>query len=138
MPVFPSREWAEEFCRALNESPSYRSSGQGWVWPILFKVRTRPGEPPGLFPREPGFVLELENGECKGVAWHDDARGVEAPFVISAGYRDWRDVIEGRVNPMMAILRRKLVVEKGDVSILLRYPKAALDMVAAAQRVGLD
>lgn len=137
MPKFPSREWAEEFCRALNENEGYRRAGRGWVWPILFKVKTRPGEPPGFYPREPGFLVDLNDGVCRGVIWYDDARGVEAPFVIAAGYGDWLDVIGGRVSPVLAIMRRKLRVEKGDVSMVLRFPQAALEMVRSAQRVGV-
>ncbi len=125
MAEFPSREWAEEFCRALDSSERYRSAARGWRYPILFKVA----------PRGPGFLLRLENGRCLSVEWFEDPGRGDAPIIISGELRDWMDVIEGRVNPLTAILRRRLRIEKGDISLILRYSVAALEMVATAQRV---
>jgi len=138
MPRFPSPEWARAYCEELNKSESYRRSARGWEWPILFKVRDLPEDLKSLYPSgSPGFVLDLYNGECRSVEWFDDSSRADAPYILSARYRDWVDVIEGRVNPVAAIMRRKLVLEKGSMSVILRYPLAALEMVKAAQRVGL-
>ena len=131
MPRFPSREWAEEYCRRLNESEQYRRSAKGWVWPILFLVR----EPGGS---KKGFVLRLENGRCLGVEWLDEPRGDEAPYVLEATREDWLDVISGKVNPVMAIVRRKIVLARGDIGTVMRFPMAALEMVRAAQRVPIE
>jgi len=131
MPKFPSREWAEEYCRALNESESYRRSARGWVWPILFKVETEEGP-------SPGFVLKLNNGTCEGAEWYDDSSKADAPYILSATLRDWLDIIQGKVNPVAAIVRRQLKLEKGDMATIMRYPLAALEMVKAAQRVGIE
>jgi putative sterol carrier protein len=131
MPKFPSKEWAEEYCKALNESESYRRSARGWVWPILFKVES--GEGPS-----PGFILKLNNGTCEGVEWYDDADKADAPYVLSATLRDWLDIIQGKVNPVTAIVRRQLKLEKGDMATIMRYPLAALEMVKAAQKVGIE
>ena len=133
---FPSREWAEEFCSALNKSKGYRNSSRGWVWPILFVVTDLPGELASRFPSgRPGFRLDLDNGVCKGVEWYDDASEASAPFVIEAKFSDWEDIIAGKTNPIVALIRRKLVLKKGDFSAVLRYPSAALEMVKAAQSV---
>lgn len=122
---FPSKEWAERFCRELDSSERYRNAARGWKYPILFKVGSR----------GPGFLVKLEDGRCLGVEWFSDASSGDAPIVISGELDDWMEVIEGRVNPLTAILRRKLKIEKGDISLILRYSVAALEMVAAAQRV---
>ncbi len=122
---FPSREWAEEFCKTLDSSERYRSAARGWRYPILFKVGSK----------GPGFVLHLEDGRCLGMEWLDDPSKGDAPIIISGDLQDWMDVIEGRINPLTAILRRRLRIEKGDISLILRYSVAALEMVAAAQRV---
>lgn len=139
MPEFPSKEWAEAYCRELNNNPNYERSGKGWVWPILFKVTRLPDHLEEKFKgKKPGFILKLENGECKGVEWYDDASIADAPFVLAATYDDWIDVINGKLNPLTAIMRRKLVVEKGNYSTIMRYPIAALEMVKTAQKVGLE
>jgi len=124
---FPSREWAEEYCRRLDSSERYRNSGRGWRYPILFKIGSS----------GPGFILKLNNGRCLGVEWYDDATSVDAPVIIEADLDDWIDVINGRVNPLIAIMRRKLRVTKGSISTILRYSIAALEMVSVAQSIGL-
>ncbi|MCE4601136.1 MAG: SCP2 sterol-binding domain-containing protein [Desulfurococcales archaeon] len=139
MPRFPSKEWAEAYCRELNNNPNYERSGKGWVWPILFKISKLPEELDKEFEgKKPGFILKLNNGKCEGVEWYDDASQADAPFILSATYNDWLDIISGKINPLTAILRRKLVVEKGNYSVIMRYPIAALEMVKTAQRVGVE
>ncbi len=130
MPKFPSREWAEAYCEELNKSERYARSARGWVWPILFVVRSEGGRQ--------GFVLKLNNGRCEGVEWYDDASQADAPYILEASLSDWLDVISGKVNPIAAIMRRKLVLAKGSYSTIMRYPMAALEMVKAAQRVPIE
>ena len=130
MARFPSREWALSFCEELNKNPRYKASAQGWRWPILFKISDLPGNP--------GFILDLYDGECRGVEWFDNSEGASAPFVISATLDNWREVISGRVNPLTAFMRRKLILEKGSMQALMRYPMAAMEMVRSAQNVGLQ
>jgi putative sterol carrier protein len=131
MPRFPSREWAEEYCRALNENQNYKRAGKGWVWPILFRVESQEEV-------SPGFVLYLENGECKKVEWYDDSSKADAPYVLSATLDDWLDIIRGKTNPLTAIVRRKLKLVKGNYSVIMRYPIAALEMVKSAQKVPME
>jgi len=78
----------------------------------------------------------LYNGECRGVKFYDDASKADAPFIIVARYADWVDVIAGRESPVSALVRRKLVLKKGDMAAVLRYASAAIEMVKVAQRVG--
>jgi putative sterol carrier protein len=131
VPKFPSREWAVEYCNALNNSDSYAKSARGWVWPILFVVRESSGA-------KKGFVLKLNNGRCEGVEWYDDASSADAPYILEASLDDWIDIIQGKVNPLMAIMRRKLALVKGDYSTIMRFPVAALEMVKAAQKVPIE
>ena len=139
MPLFPSREWAEEFCRAINESKAYRDSARGWVWPILFKVIDLPDELREMYPSgSPGMLVDLEDGVCKGVVFYEDASGTDAPYIISARYRDWIDVINGRIHPLSAFLRRKLRLEKGSIGVIMRYPTAAVELVKCARMVGVE
>lgn len=139
MPRFPSRGWAEAYCEELNRNEGYARSGRGWVWPVLFRVTGLPKELSERFGgKEPGFVLMLNNGRCEGVAWYDDSSKADAPFVLSASFDDWLEVISGRLDPLVAIMRRKLVIEKGSFATIMRYSVAALEMVKSAQRVGLE
>jgi len=139
MPKFPSKEWAEEYCKVLNSHEPYKKAARGWQWPILFKVRDLPEELRKEYPSgEPGFLINLKDGDCLGVEWYDDASNADAPFIISASYKDWIEIITGKLNPLTAIIRGRLKIEKGDYKTIMRFPIAALEMVEAAKRVGVE
>ncbi len=137
MPDFPSLEWAEEFCRKVNESEEYRRSAKGWVWPILFTVEDLPEELKGKYGESVGIYVELKDGECLGVRLVYDKDSVDAPFVITGSYDDWMEVIKKGMNPVNALVRRKIRLVKGNFSTILRFPKAAIELVNIAKEVGL-
>ncbi len=134
MPRFPSREWTLEYCKALNENEAYRKSAKGWVWPILMIVENAPG----YEGKKPGLLLKLNNGVCESAEFYEDASNVDAPFILSADYKVWLDIINGKLNPLTAIVRRKLKLVKGSYSTIMRYPIAALNMVATAKKVPIE
>jgi len=135
---FPSMEWAEQFCREVNGSEEYRRAARGWVWPILFIVEDIPEEVLPQGPRRLGLYVDLEDGACKGVSLVEDPDSVDAPFVIAAPYREWVELIRGGLDPIRALVTRRLRLVKGSFSTVLRYPKAAIELVRLAQEVGLE
>lgn len=135
--MFLTQEWAEKYCAALNESQEYKRLGRGWVYPMVFAVTELPDELRASFPSgSPGFFIDLYDGACRGASFHGDVSQLSAPFVIAGKYSDWLEVLSGRESPISAIVKRKLVIKKGDMGLVLRYASAAIEMVKVAQRVG--
>lgn len=135
--IFPSSEWVDAYCKALNESQDYKRLGRGWVWPILFIIADLPQNLRTQYPSgSVGFIIDLYNGECRNSRFLEDISNADAPFIISAKYSDWLDILAGRESPVSALLKRKLILRKGDMSIVLRYASAAVEMVRVAQRLG--
>ena len=138
MPEFPSQEWADQFCRLINESEEYRRSAQGWVWPILFTVEDLPEDLKKKYGERPAILVKLENGRCIEASFLNEYTGEEAPFIISGKYDDWRELIEKGMNPVNALVRRKIRLVKGNFSTILRFPKAAIELVNIAKKVGIE
>jgi len=138
LPTFPSSEWAAEFCKRINKSEEYRRSAKGWVWPILFTVVDLPDELKRIYGEWAGIYIDLKDGECIDIKFVFEGDSVDAPFVITGSYKDWMDVIEKGMNPVNALVRRKIRLVKGNFSTILRYPKAAIELVNIAKEVGLD
>lgn len=133
---FPSKEWAEEFCKKLNENEKYRSSAKRWEGSIMFKVSTLPPDLSEKFKgQSPAFVLDLWHGECRGYTWYDDASQGDADYILSASYEDWIKIIEGKLDPIKAMVSRKMKVEKGSIATIMRFTLAAINMVKTAQQV---
>ncbi len=130
----PTPEWAKLFCETVNELEGYRKSAKGWVWPILFKAKDLPDDVREMYKSDViGWKLNLNNGTCEGVEWYDNAENATADYVLTASYKDWLDILEGKLNPTTALMRRKLKIEKGSYATVLRYPIAALYLVKAAK-----
>ncbi len=126
-----SQSWAEAWAAELNRSDAYREAARTWEWPIAF-ILEGDDESGG---RSRGVYLDLWRGECREARAASDADRSAAPFVIAAPNPVWGEVLAGRLDPVMALLRRKLAVRRGKVLTLARYSAAAREMVAAAVRV---
>ncbi|MFB6490835.1 MAG: Fis family transcriptional regulator [Thermoproteus sp. AZ2] len=136
MPKFPSKEWAEAFCRALNESPEYRSAGSKWEGDIVFLAVNIPQEV-GAGERVAMKFL-LRHGQCHGVEVYtgDAATQADAPYILESDYKTWLDVITGKLQPIPAMVLGKIKVKKGSFAVLAQYVSAAIAMIEAAQKVG--
>jgi putative sterol carrier protein len=126
---FPSDDWIQEFSRQLNASPDYERSGQAWEGDFLFII-----DPDEAFPHTAYIYLDLYHGKCRRAAQLSGPDEIQTGYVLSATYSTWRKVIEARLDPIQGLMTRKLKL-KGDMMQVMRYPKAAKDMVSCVLRV---
>ncbi|MEM4650302.1 MAG: SCP2 sterol-binding domain-containing protein [Pyrobaculum sp.] len=136
MPKFPSKEWAEAFCQALNESTEYRTSASRWEGDIIFLAVNIPPEAGEGDKAAMKFLLK--HGQCHGAEAYvgDAATRADAPYILEADYKTWLDVIAGKIQPIPAMVLGKIKVKKGSFATLAQYAPAALAMIKAAQKVG--
>ena len=129
---FPSDEWIQEFSRQLNASPEYERSGQVWEGDFLFIIEADEAYPETVY-----MYLDLFHGKCRRAAQLSRLDEVQTGYILSATYSTWRKVIEGKLDPIQGLMTRKLKL-KGDLLQVMRYPKAAKDMVNCVLRVPSD
>jgi putative sterol carrier protein len=129
---FPSDEWIREFSRQLNASPEYERSGQVWEGDFLFIIEADEAYPETVY-----MYLDLFHGKCRRAAQLDCPDEMQTGYVLSATYSNWRKVIEGKLDPIQGLMTRKLKL-KGDMLQVMRYPKAAKDMVNCVLQVPSD
>jgi putative sterol carrier protein len=58
-----------------------------------------------------------------------------ASYVVAAAPAVWREVLEGRIEPLFAVMSGKLKLVRGSIARLLPYVTAARELLAAARRV---
>jgi putative sterol carrier protein len=128
MNVF-SHEWAQAYRDAINANTAYRTASAGWQEGAIALVLR--GEA-----HDVGVWLDLLKGECLGAesVTLDDAHA-RAAFVIEADTSTWQEVLGGKLQPLMGIMRGKLRLTKGSMARLLPHTKAANELVACAQSV---
>jgi putative sterol carrier protein len=126
---FPSDEWMKELCRQLNANEAYEKAARDWEGDFIFVV-----EPDEAYNDTTYLFLGLYHGKCTDAAMLKSEDEREAEFVIRAPFSNWRKVIEGELDPIQGMMTRKLKL-KGNMMKIMRYPKAAKEIVACCALV---
>jgi putative sterol carrier protein len=129
---FPSGEWGKAFADELNASEAYERSAKDWEGDFIFVI-----EPDKAYSETAYLFVGLYHGKCTDAAMIASEDEREAQFIIRAPFTNWRKVIEGKLDPISAIMVRKLKL-KGDMMKVMRYPKAAKELVNCVSRVPTD
>lgn len=123
-----SRAWAEEWCLTLNGTPAYRSAAATWEGSVAL-VMARDGSPKS--PRCAVF-MDLWHGECRAARVATETDLESATFVLAGSAANWRDLLTGRIAPLMAMMGGKIRLTRGSMAALLPYAAAAKELIAAA------
>ena len=125
MARFPSEDWLTLYRDLINGSREYRESSLDWEGDIAFVMQAEPdrGVPEDLI-----AWLDLWHGECRGARMITAEEGEAAAYGISAPYSRWREVVEGRLEPVKAMVQGKLKL-RGDLAEIVRHVRAAKELV---------
>ena len=125
MARFPSAEWLTLYQNLINGSQEYRESSLDWEGDIAFVMEAEPdrGVPEDLI-----AWLDLWHGACRGARMITVEEGGAAAYGISAPYSRWREVVEGRLEPVKAMVQGKLKL-RGDLAEIVRHVRAAKELV---------
>lgn len=130
-PIF-REEWAQEWCRRINQNDSYRRAAERWEGAIVLLMTE--DDSFGI-DKERAVIADLWHGECRsGHAAGDTERG-EAPFVISGTPSTWKKILDGDADPIVSLMGGKLKLTRGGLFKLLPYAKAAKELVNSARDV---
>lgn len=135
--TFPSAAWASAYRDAINRNPRYKQTAAGWDQGAIALV-CRPAPALGI-DRPQAMILDLHQGECRGVAYEtDDAALATTPFVIEADYAQWKAVIGGELDPIKAMLSGQLRLAKGHLPTIIRDVEGSKQLVLSARDVDTE
>jgi putative sterol carrier protein len=132
--TFPSPEWCAAFKDAVNGNPKYREAGRDWTHgPVAFVVEKDAAI--GL-PEDAAMILDVHGGECRATHWVPRAKAEsDAPFVVAGRYDRWKEVLDGREDPIKSMMQNKLRLTKGHLPTIIRYVESSRQLVASARAV---
>lgn len=129
MAKFASQEWVEAWVAEINGSAAYRKSASNWEGDFYLIVEAGPGLP------EPGYIyVDLWHGEARSGCLVADPEEKKPEFIIRAPLPTWKRVIEKKLDPIQGMVTGQLKL-KGTLPKIMRYPKAAAELVNCATRV---
>jgi len=123
-----ARAWGEE----LRDSESYRSAADSWEGAIALTLEGDADLGP---PDDRSVLLDLWHGECRDARAAEPADLERAPFVLRAPAAVWKRVLEGDLDPLLAVMSGKLKLVRGNVARLVPYSQASKELVFAARRI---
>lgn len=130
--IFPSEAWVMELCEKLNSDERYARIASKWEGDIFFDI-----QPTGALEQETKIFLDLWHGKCRGAHMIDAEDKREVAFTLRATFDNFVRILLGELDPMQAMLTRKLQV-KGSMAYMMRNVPVVLDFVRCAQEITQD
>ena len=121
---FPSDGWIKAVQEMLNASDSHNRSAKDWEGDFIFVVES------DEVLKEPAYLhLQLYHGSSPGAAMADPDNLPETEYTLRAPYKTWKKVVDAKLDPIQGMMTGQLKL-KGDLMKIMRYPKAAQEIVA--------
>jgi len=131
---FPSEEWVSAYKDAVNANEGYRKAGKDWTFGAVAMV-VEADASIGI-EKAIGMILDVHEGVCRGTKYVLGIDGVEsAPFIIVGSYDRWKEVVEGKSDPIKAMMQGKLKLQKGHLPTILRFVESNRQLVVSATHV---
>lgn len=127
--VFPDAEWLQGFKDYLNSSETYARIASKWEGDLVFEIKAE-----GPLKEDCYIHMDLWHGTCRGAKILPSLEGIEPAFVMSAPFSNFAKVVRGELDPMQALMTRKLSV-KGSMAYMMRNVPTVLEFVKSAKEV---
>jgi putative sterol carrier protein len=125
----------ESYVEKLNSNPAYNDAGKTWEGDIVFVVETDEN-----YPKTSCMYLDLYHGKCRKSAYVEECTESTTPqseFRYIGTYGNWSKLIKKEIDPIQGLLTGKFKL-KGPMMKIMRYTKAAKEMVSTASMVESD
>jgi putative sterol carrier protein len=129
MAKFPSPEWLLALNDKLNADERYAQIARNWEGDMMIVI-----EPGGEISQPVRWYIDLWHGKCRGVAVLEESDEKKATFTLRGPYENFVRLLKGEVEPMTALLTRKIGVQ-GNMAILMRSVPTVLDFVRCCREV---
>jgi putative sterol carrier protein len=129
---FASEPWLKALMAQLNQSQAYREAAGGWEGDMCVAL-----DPDAGLKDQVALYLDLWHGECRSVRVLASGETPQAAFVLRAPYLRFVDVLQGRLDPMTAMINGRISV-KGNMAVMLRNVPGVLEFVRQCQALDTD
>ena len=127
--IFPSAAWLEDLKLKLNSDSRYAHIARNWEGDLCIYM-----EPGGPIKEAMVFYLDLWHGTCRNVALLKEVGDLKPIFLMSASFENLTRIVKGELDPMQAMMTRKLTV-KGSMAYMMRNVPTVLDFVRCAREI---
>jgi putative sterol carrier protein len=129
--LFPSNDWLQALKKNLNSDEKYAQIAHKWEGDIMFRI-----EPEGPISESVYFYLDLWHGKCREAypIEQEQIPSLKPAYTLTATYNNFVNLLKGHLDPMQAMITRKLKVQ-GSMAYMMRNVPVVLDFVRCAQEI---
>jgi putative sterol carrier protein len=127
--LFPSAEWLQVLFDKLNTDEHYAKIASKWEGDMCVVI-----EPSGPVAEKLFYYLDLWHGKCRKVEILKDLSGLKPLFILTATYDNIARLMKGELDPMQAMMTRKLQVQ-GSMAYMMRNVPVVLDFVRCCRDI---
>jgi putative sterol carrier protein len=124
--LYPSDGWIKELDRICNEDPEFKEAAGDFSGKFIFQIEAEPGKLD-----ETAFLsVKVENGvssEARALASLDECP--DADYIVTGKYSAWKNIVQAKLEPLRAIMTRKLKLIKGSQLKILKEVKLTLKIM---------
>jgi len=131
MAKFGTPEWLDAYVKTLNANKAYEEAAATWEGDFLFIMSA---DPAACIKQEVVMWMDLWHGKCRGSQMVPNRQTKKAAFIYEGPLANWKEIIEGRLDPIKALLTRKMTLT-GDRAAVMRATRAAKELVRTAQMI---
>jgi putative sterol carrier protein len=130
MATFPTEGWTAAVMEKLNSDEDYARVAKNWEDDLKYIV-----EPSGSLASRVTLYFDLWHGKCRKTLFLADSSGEQsASFVLTASYDNFKRILEGKLDPMQALLTRRVLVQ-GNLGLLIRSVPVVFNFVRCCREV---
>lgn len=131
---FPSEAWLLALKDILNNDPKYAQTARKWEGDMMVLI-----EPGGPITEPMYLYTDLWHGECRQAYQvpADKVSEIKPAYILSASYDNLKRVLTGELDPMQAMITRRLKVQ-GSMAYMMRNVPTVLEFVRCAKQVDAD
>ncbi len=123
MAKFPTPEWLNDLNNYLNNDEKYAQVAHNWEGDMKFII-----EPSGALQQRVIYYIDLWYGKCRGVKTLASSEEQPAAFTLKGTYDNFSRVMKGELDPMQAMLTRKLNVQ-GSMMVMMKNVPTVMNFV---------
>ena len=129
---FASDKWVECFRDACNNSTAYQQAAKNWEGDFYFIVE------PDTPNQDPIYMyLDLYHGQCRKAYIPRNRDDLNPEFSVSGSLEVWQAIAQKKIDPVKALLTRKLSVT-GNMAKIMKNVKAANELVNCTTAINTE
>jgi putative sterol carrier protein len=128
---YPSLAWIKELQRICNTDPEFKEACSDFAGKMMFHI-----EADDKLPKDVCLFIDVGDGQVKEAAEYATMKDREdTDYIMSAKYAVWKAIIQAELEPLRAIMTRKMKLVKGSQLKILKYVKFTLKMMSNSKAV---